>query len=157
MKAIETPLALTSHAFVGEDDRAEFRRRHLEDVAGFLHEHLGRYGDPIEEIRACLNRASGDRPVDGGTVAVARIDDEIVGAVITLDTHMGGYVPENLLVYIASHEAHRGSGIGRALMQRALETVEGGVALHVEPDNPAVALYEKMGFTSKYLEMRKDA
>ncbi|HAB28956.1 MAG TPA: GNAT family N-acetyltransferase, partial [Xanthomarina gelatinilytica] len=31
---------------------------------------------------------------------------------------------------------------------------EGDVALHVEPNNPAIKLYESLGFTNKYLEMR---
>ncbi len=31
---------------------------------------------------------------------------------------------------------------------------DGDIALHVEPDNPARFLYEKYGFTNKYLEMR---
>ena len=39
-------------------------------------------------------------------------------------------------------------------MQIAIKTVEGAIALHVEPDNPAKFLYEKLGFTNKYLEMR---
>jgi ribosomal protein S18 acetylase RimI-like enzyme len=32
--------------------------------------------------------------------------------------------------------------------------LRGNIALHVEPDNPAKILYEKLGFTNKYLEMR---
>ena len=39
-------------------------------------------------------------------------------------------------------------------MKEALKFCDGGVALHVEPDNPAKFLYEKLGFTNKYLEMR---
>jgi ribosomal protein S18 acetylase RimI-like enzyme len=39
-------------------------------------------------------------------------------------------------------------------MTEALRRADGNVALHVEPDNPAKFLYEKLGFTSKYLEMR---
>ncbi len=154
MTTSQASLALTSHDFASADERAAFRRDRLEPVARFLHEHLGRYGDPLDQIRDCLRRAAGDGPRDGGTVTVAELDGEIVGAVVTNDTHMRGYTPENLLVYVATHEGHRGRGIGRALMERAVDACEGSVALHVEPDNPAAKLYGKLGFTNKYLEMR---
>ncbi len=39
-------------------------------------------------------------------------------------------------------------------MLKAIEIADGNIALHVEPNNPARFLYEKIGFTSKYLEMR---
>jgi len=39
-------------------------------------------------------------------------------------------------------------------MQAALDKARGSIALHVEPDNPARKLYEALGFTNKYLEMR---
>lgn len=156
MTQSESTLALTSWTFSGPQEREAFRRDRLDDVAGFLHRHLGVYGDPIDQIRACLLRAAGDGPTDGGTVTVAEDAGEIVGAVVTNDTHMRGYTPENLLVYIATHEGHRGRGIGRALMERALDAVHGSVALHVEPDNPAAHLYRKLGFTHKYLEMRRE-
>ena len=39
-------------------------------------------------------------------------------------------------------------------MQHAIDNAQGNIALHVEPDNPAIKLYEKLGFTNKYLEMR---
>jgi [ribosomal protein S18]-alanine N-acetyltransferase len=67
---------------------------------------------------------------------------------------MSEYVPENLLVYIAVDGKTRGRGIGKSLMEKAVEAARGDVALHVEPDNPARRLYERIGFTSKYLEMR---
>lgn len=40
------------------------------------------------------------------------------------------------------------------LMEKTLNLSEGSVALHVEPDNPARKLYEKLGFNSKYIKMR---
>ena len=126
----------------------------IEATASFLHEHLDRYGDPIPQIRDCLAYATDRDPARGGTVTLARADGRIVGAVVTNRTGMGGYIPENILVYIAVHGDARGRGLGRRLMRAALDAVEGDVALHVEPDNPARRLYESLGFTSKYLEMR---
>jgi ribosomal protein S18 acetylase RimI-like enzyme len=67
---------------------------------------------------------------------------------------MDGYIPENILVYIAVDGKIRGRGVGKKLMQASFEATEGDIALHVEPDNPARRLYEKLGFTNKYLEMR---
>ena len=68
---------------------------------------------------------------------------------------MEGYIPENILVYIATDKNHRGKGIGSKLMDAAIEHTQGDIALHVEPDNPARKLYERCGFTNKYLEMRR--
>ena len=62
--------------------------------------------------------------------------------------------PENILVYIAVHSDQRGKGVGKELMKKAINTAKGDIALHVEPENPAKFLYEKLGFTNKYLEMR---
>lgn len=74
--------------------------------------------------------------------------------VVVNQTGMKGYIPENILVYIATHNELRGKGIGKKMMLKAIEIADGNIALHVEPDNPARFLYEKIGFTSKYLEMR---
>lgn len=145
---------LTTYTFEDEAQRAAFRRERLDATADFLFRHLGRYGDPRDQIVHCLHRASGSAATDGGTVTLAEQDGGLIGAAVTNDTHMSRYTPENLLVYIATHEEHRGRGVGAALLERVLATVEGSVALHVEPDNPAAHLYRKLGFTQKYLEMR---
>ena len=91
----------------------------------------------------------------GGFVLIAHQENEILGVVIVNDTNMAGYIPEHILVYIAVHGEARGKGVGKALMEKALNETEGDVALHVEPENPARFLYEKFGFTNKYLEMRR--
>ena len=67
---------------------------------------------------------------------------------------MGGYIPENILVYIAVRGDLRGKGLGKKLMKAVLDEIEGDVALHVEANNPAKHLYESLGFTNPYLEMR---
>ena len=125
-----------------------------EDVADFLYTHLDEYGDKRAAILKCIAYAYGDGEGQDGFILIAHEDDAIVGAVIINHTNMGGYIPEHILVYIAVDAAHRGKGIGKQLMERTIEVTEGDIALHVEPENPAKFLYEKYGFTNKYLEMR---
>lgn len=123
-------------------------------VTQFLHAHLGPYGDKPEDIQRAIDYAMDGINRPGGFILRAMEDDVLVGALVMNNTGMGGYIPEHILVYIATHEAHRGKGIGGKLMETALETARGDIALHVEPDNPARHLYDKLGFTHKYLEMR---
>lgn len=125
-----------------------------DEIIDFLFTHLEQYGDPKPQIRKCLDYALQVYDSFGGYTLTGRIDGELVGAVIVNKTGMGGYIPENILVYIATHNKHRGKGIGKELMKKTLEQAEGDVKLHVEHDNPARFLYEKFGFTNKYLEMR---
>lgn len=125
------------------------------NIADFLHEHLDRFRDPRNQIIKCLDYALGKVESRRGSVLVAKQkNNRIAGAAVLLETGMSEYVPENLLVYIAVDAKTRGRGIGKLLMEKAVEMAGGDVALHVEPDNPARRLYERIGFTSKYLEMR---
>lgn len=126
-------------------------------IVAFLYKSLEQYGDPEEDINKAVNYAMNTLYANkdtSGTVLSATLEDKIVGAVVLNETGMGGYIPDNILVYIATDANHRGQGIGKKLMQEALQAVDGDVALHVEPDNPAKKLYESLGFTNKYLEMR---
>ncbi|MCB0549912.1 MAG: GNAT family N-acetyltransferase [Phaeodactylibacter sp.] len=123
-------------------------------IADFLFEHLGQYGDKREDIMKALEYALKEAASHGGFVLTGVRKDKIVGAVVVNQTGMKGYIPENILVYIAVDGGRRGEGIGKRLMKKAIEIAKGDIALHVEPDNPARHLYEQLGFTSKYLEMR---
>lgn len=124
------------------------------DIVDFLFTHLEQYGDARADIMKAIQYAQKETASHGGFVLVGQIDGQIVGAVVINRTGMEGYIPENILVYIAVDGSQRGKGIGKKLMQAAIKQAQGGIALHVEPDNPARHLYEKLGFTSKYLEMR---
>jgi [ribosomal protein S18]-alanine N-acetyltransferase len=123
-------------------------------IIDFLYEHLEQYGDTKKDIEKCLNFALKIGTSFGGFILTSFLENTLCGVVIVNKTGMQGYIPENILVYIATHKDYRGQGIGKHLMQKAIENAEGDIALHVEPDNPARHLYTAYGFTNKYLEMR---
>ncbi|HRF81078.1 MAG TPA: GNAT family N-acetyltransferase [Flavobacteriales bacterium] len=121
-------------------------------IAAFLERHLDQFGDRQEDILECLAYALD--PERGGFIVVVVGEQEPIGVVVVNRTGMKGYIPENILVYIAVHRDHRGKGLGKKLMEQAMDRAVGAIALHVEPENPARRLYESLGFTNKYLEMR---
>lgn len=124
-------------------------------IIDFLYTHLENFGDPKQDIEKAINYSLKDGfNSDGGFVLGLYDKNKIVGAVVVNETGMKDYIPENILVYIATHRDYRGKGLGKKLMKSVTDIAKGGIALHVEPDNPAKYLYEKLGFTNKYLEMR---
>lgn len=125
-----------------------------DDLAMFFHEKMQPYHDTLEDVHRGLDYAFSSFPGMGGFVIVAGLNDELVGALTMLRTGMKGYVPENLLLFIAVDPALRNHGIGGQLIERMLTECDGAVKLHVEPDNPARRLYERSGFENKYVEMR---
>ena len=124
------------------------------EIIDFLFENLQEYGDPKQDIRSAMEYATKERLSFGGFIIVATIENKIVGASVVNQTGMNGYIPENILVYIATSKNHRGQGIGKKVMEMVISHAKGDIALHVEKDNPAKGLYEKYGFTNPYLEMR---
>ncbi|MDN3672457.1 GNAT family N-acetyltransferase [Flavobacterium branchiarum] len=133
-------------------EKGEDSTYNSEIIAKFLHTHLEQYGDSIEDILKCIAYAM--NPSKGGTIVLGLEEGKIVGACVLNNTGMKDYIPENILVYIAVDKSYRGKGYGKKLMEKVIATAKGNIALHVEPDNPAKILYEKLGFTNKYLEMR---
>lgn len=123
-------------------------------IIDFLYDHLDEFGDSWDSISNAVDYALNPGPAFGGYILYMEDKDEIIGAVIMNKTHMKGYIPENILVYIAVHRDYRGKGLGKELMNEAIKSSKGNIALHVEADNPAVHLYKKVGFTNPYLEMR---
>jgi ribosomal protein S18 acetylase RimI-like enzyme len=96
------------------------------------------------------------RPGDAGLIA--RVRGAPVGAVWVRrfrdDDHGYGYIDERTPeLSIAVAKARRAYGIGRCLMaamlvELRLQTV-GQVSLSVETDNPALTLYERLGFVTR--------
>lgn len=126
-----------------------------QQIVSFLYENLDEYGDKRMYIRNAIDYAVKDSASFGGFILVKHKEEKIKGVVIINRTGMEGYIPPNILVYIAVHRDHRGEGVGKDLMGSTIGLAKGDIALHVEKDNPAKFLYEKFGFTNPYLEMRR--
>jgi hypothetical protein len=69
----------------------------------FYFTHLEEYGDKIADILKCIDYVM--HP-DKGNIVIGIVDSEIVGIVILNNTGMKD--PENILVYIAVDNSHRG-------------------------------------------------
>jgi GNAT superfamily N-acetyltransferase len=120
----------------------------------FLYEHLEKFGDTKEAISKSIDYAFSDAEGKGGFLLAAYVNNILIGELVMNRTGMARYIPENILVYVAVDGTYRGKGYGREICSKAIEMAEGDVALHVEYDNPAKRLYERLGFSTKYAEMR---
>ena len=123
-------------------------------LVDFLYKHLGVYTDTKEAISLAIDYSFSNDAGRGGFLLVATEENELAGALVMNSTGMAGFVPENLLVYVAVNSQFRNRGIGKLIVEKAIEICGGDVALHCDFGNPAQRLYERMGFEVKYNEMR---
>ncbi|MBN1435329.1 GNAT family N-acetyltransferase [Candidatus Fermentibacterales bacterium] len=130
------------------------RCANADSLAGFLHESLKPFDDPVQEVRDGIDYAMSELPGMGGFILLAHEDDQLAGALVMLRTGMKGYIPPNLILYVAVSPPFRGGMVGHRLMTEAIAGCEGDVKLHVEYDNHAKKYYEAIGFRSKYADMR---
>jgi GNAT superfamily N-acetyltransferase len=124
------------------------------DLAKMFNEKMQPYNDALEDVYKGIDYALSNEPGKGGFIVIARMNGELVGGLTMLETGMSGFIPENILLFVVVDESMRGKGVGQKIIARALDEAKGDVKLHVDHDNPARRLYERLGFTSKYLEMR---
>lgn len=125
-----------------------------EAFVNFLHKYLGEYGDSKSAIGKSIDYAFSKEKGKGGFVLVAKEASTLVGGLVMNKTGMKQYIPENVLVYVAVRKSDRGKGYGTKIIKEGIEQSEGNVKLHVEYDNPAKKLYERLGFVNQYAEMR---
>jgi ribosomal protein S18 acetylase RimI-like enzyme len=136
------------------NSNAELKNATKQEIIDFLHQHLEQFGDSKQAIEKCIDYAFSENHGKGGFVLTGHFNNALAGVVVMNKTGMAGYIPENILVYIAVDGNLRGKGIGAKLMQEAINRSQGDIKLHVEYENPAKRLYERLGFKSKYAEMR---
>lgn len=125
-----------------------------EAIARFVHENMKPFEGTLVDTRRGLDYALSSEPGEGGFVLLAVREQRLLGVVVVLDTGMGGYVPGHLLLFAAVDPAERNQGIGGLLVAEAIRGTGGDIKVHCEHDNPALRLYERLGFRSKYAELR---
>lgn len=91
----------------------------------------------------------GTLPDDRAVVAV--IGDKVVGACWVRTTDEYGHIDDETPSFsISLFAPYRGRGIGNAMMRQLLDELRGAgyprASLSVQKENPAVRLYERLGF-----------
>ena len=104
------------------------------------------YDDP-----KCRAAFEGFGALSDDRAVVAVVDGEVVGACWVRTTDEYGHINDQTPSFsISVYSPYRGRGIGGAMMRRLLgELREDGYALaslSVQKENPAIRLYERMGF-----------
>lgn len=84
---------------------------------------------------------------------VAEIDGKVVGAVWVRIMNDYGHIDDDTPSFAVSlYKEYRGLGIGTALMRQMLSTLKSDgykqASLSVQKANPAVKMYQKLGFTA---------
>ncbi|MGB0653460.1 MAG: pyridoxal-phosphate dependent enzyme [Thermoplasmatota archaeon] len=120
-----------------------------EDFHDRLTSWLGRFGDPLVEMREAVAAA-----LRGGHVLTALDGDQTLGYCVLTPMELDTFFPHLHLSYIAVSPEARGRGVGTVLLEEAIRVADGDLSLHVETDNEAaIRLYEKFGFDRKYYRM----
>ena len=84
-------------------------------VIHFFHETMKPYHDSLDDVARALDYALVPERGQGGFVMLAHRGELLLGALCMLKTGMGGYIPENLLLFVTVAPESRGQGVGRQL------------------------------------------
>ena len=121
----------------------------------FLCQHAG--GATTKSVEEAMDYALKRKPSFGGFIIAIREQMKIIAAIVVNRTGMDGFSPKNICVYVAIDKSHSQlEELLQQLLQKAIHHANGDLAMHVEPDHPALHLYQRMGFRAQYLELRLD-
>ncbi len=124
-------------------------------LVDFLCENTG--GAARHDVQEALDYALKRKPSFGGFIVAVTENRRLLGAIVVNQTGMEGYSPNNICVFIAiAKDCPRQEIVLQQLMHKAIGHANGDIAMHIEPDHPALPLYQKMGFRAQYLELRLD-
>jgi ribosomal protein S18 acetylase RimI-like enzyme len=86
------------------------------------------------------------RALRGSEIAILAIDD-VAGRVVGFVTAVGDGELAAFVPFLEVLPAYRGRGIGRELLRRALERLDGRYSVDLVCDDELVPFYERLGFT----------
>ena len=123
-------------------------------IIDFLAKNLEEIEPNRDHIRKAIEYATKECLSFGGFILVHKSEDEIIGSAIVNHTGMGGYMAENILVYIAVSQDFRNQGVAKNIIEQVLRHAKGDVALHLKGDSSLASICEKTGFQKSIVEMR---
>jgi ribosomal protein S18 acetylase RimI-like enzyme len=137
----------------GADDVGHVRWALFEAVSWNPERRLPPFEVTIEHPELARYHRDWGRPGDIGVIATH--GEDVVGVALcrlfTDDDHGHGYVDaETPELAVAVAEAHRGSGVGTRLLEELAAAARAAgfarLSLSVDEGNPAVRLYERLGY-----------
>jgi ribosomal protein S18 acetylase RimI-like enzyme len=140
----------------GESDGIVVRRAGVEDaavIARLLHDFNTEYDEPTPDVATLSERAR--QLLADGEMTVLLAGEEPVGlALIRFRPSIWMEGPDTYLEELYVAPAVRGRGIGRALLEAAMDAAREAGAAHIElttgeTDTAARALYKSAGFTNR--------
>jgi hypothetical protein len=112
-------------------------------------------GTSPRDVQEALDYALKHKPSFGGFVVAIKDNQRFLAAIVVNRTGMEGYSSNNICVFVGiDKSSEQQEEMLQQLMQKAISYANGDLAMHIEPDHPALQLYQQMGFRAKYLELR---
>ena len=115
--------------------------------------HLQNQEVIAENIGKAIDHAVGGLVNNGGLVVIARHEEELVGVLVLCKTGMEGFMPENIIFYLAIHLNQRNKLIGSELIEYAKRFSSGRIAVRVTGGLGVEGYFEKLGCEEKVIEL----
>jgi ribosomal-protein-alanine N-acetyltransferase len=108
-----------------------------------------------KSIEEAVEYALKNKPSFGGFVLTAQVNRQIIATIVANQTGMAAYSPGHLFVYVTVDQRYlKKEQLLQDFFHKAIDYANGDIAMHVKPDNPALQLFHKLGFSAEYLELR---
>ncbi|MCB0588350.1 MAG: GNAT family N-acetyltransferase [Phaeodactylibacter sp.] len=122
-------------------------------VVRFLCDHT--HNSNRQSVQEAVEYAIKLKPSFGGFILAVEKERQLIGVIVANRTGMESYNPKNIFVFVTLHRDYQqDKSLIQTLIQRAIRYADGDIAMHVEPNNPALDLYQELGFKAQYLELR---